>query len=327
MQPSFIVKANQNDITDTLQKRLISINVTDETGIQSDTLEIRLDDRDQTISLPRTGAELSVYLGYDNKPKRVGLFTVDELVTEGPPDTLTIRARAANFRDSLKEKKERSWETLTLSDIVTKIASEHELTPAIESTLGKEVITHIDQTNESDLHFITRLAKQYDAISTIKQNRLIMTPRGQGKTISGNVLPTLILTPENLTRYRFTLADRGKYVAVIAYWHNTETAQKESIRAGNPEGKPVYTLRGLHPDADAAKAAARGKLNSLERGSITGLLTLPGNPQLKAETPLTLNHFHTTINGTWVVTRAEHSLDKSGFLTKVNVVNKEIFLP
>ena len=319
MQPAFTLTADRQDITQTIRERLISLKITDEAGVQSDTLEIKLDDRDRSIRLPRTGAELELHMGYDNKLAGIGLFIVDELVAEGPPDTLVIRARAANFRQSLKAQKERSWDNITLNDIVSSIASEHELTPAIAETLGSQTIAHIDQSNESDLHFLTRLAKQYDAISTIKQGRLILTPRSQGKNASGQLLEAFTVKPEHLSRYRFTIADRGKYVAVIARWHNTQTAQKEPVRVGSPNGTPVYALRGLHPDAEAAKVAAKTKLESLKRGTVTGQLTLSGNPEWKVERTLSLFGFRSGVDGAWVITKVEHNLGKAGFTSRVSV--------
>ncbi|WP_330927073.1 contractile injection system protein, VgrG/Pvc8 family [Candidatus Sororendozoicomonas aggregata] len=315
MQPVFTLTADRQDITQAIRERLISLKVTDESGIQSDTLEIRLDDRDRSIRLPRTGAELSLHMGYDHQLTDIGLFVVDELVAEGPPDTLIIRARAADFRQSLKARKSRSWDAVTLGDIVATIASEHELTPRIPDELKTKVIAHIDQTDESDLHFLTRLSKQYDAISSIKQGHLIFTERGKGRKVSGPPLPAIALKPEGLSRYRFAMADRGKYVAAIAHWYNNETAQKIPVRVGQSEGQPVYALRGNQPDEEAAKTAARAKLDALARGTVTGQLTLPGNPTIKAESPLSLTGFREGIDGDWVVTRVEHNLGKSGFKT------------
>lgn len=206
MQPIFTITADRQDITAAIQDRLIALSVTDESGIQSDALEIRLDDRERAIRLPRTGAELILHLGYKNgKLHPVGIFTVDELSTEGPPDILIIRARAADFRQSLKEQKARSWENRTLDDIARTIAAEQQLEPVIAEALKAKTITHIDQTDESDLHFLSRLGKEYDAISTIKEGRLLLVPKGQGQTASGKDTPTVAIKPEQLTRYRFTI--------------------------------------------------------------------------------------------------------------------------
>ncbi|AMO55613.1 contractile injection system protein, VgrG/Pvc8 family [Endozoicomonas montiporae] len=318
MQPVFTLEADRQDITNAIKDRLISLSVTDESGIQSDTLEIKLDDRDRSVRLPRTGAELFLHLGYRNdKLSPMGLFIVDELNMEGPPDTLTIRARAADFRQSLKSQNTRSWENVTLDDLTRTIAGNHQLEPVIAETLKDKTIAHIDQTEESDLHFLTRLARQYDAVSTIKEGRLLFVPKGQGRTASGKDLPAISLTPEQLTRYRFTMTDRGKYTAVIAHWHNSATAQRVPVRVGEPDTKPVYTLRGQHPDEEAAKVAARSKLDSLQRGTQTASLTLPGNPSLRVEGKLTLTGFRNGVDGEWVINQVTHKLGRSGFVTSI----------
>ena len=325
MQPIFTLTADRQDITAAIKDRLISLSVTDESGIQSDSLEIRLDDRDRSIRLPRTGAELYLSLGYQgDKLTPVGLFTVDELNVEGPPDVLVIRARAADFRQSLKAQNTRSWENKTLDDIARTIAAEHQLEPVIAEALKNKTIAHIDQTEESDLHFLTRLSKQYDAISTIKEGRLLFVPKGRGRTASGKDIPTVNLNPEQLTRYRFTLADRGKYTAVIAHWHNHQTAQRVPVRVGEPDTRPVYTLRGQQPDEEAAKMAAQSKLESLQRGAMTASLTLPGNPTLRAEGKLTMTGFGTGIDGEWIINQVSHKLDKGGLKTTLRAESKSV---
>ena len=50
MQPQFKILANQTDITQIIQQRLISIRITDESGIKGDTLDIQLDDEPKNSS-------------------------------------------------------------------------------------------------------------------------------------------------------------------------------------------------------------------------------------------------------------------------------------
>lgn len=46
MTPSFTLRANDQDITAKIKDRLIRLSVTDEAGFKSDTLSIKLDNRD-----------------------------------------------------------------------------------------------------------------------------------------------------------------------------------------------------------------------------------------------------------------------------------------
>ena len=60
MRPIFTILADQQNVTDTIRDRLLSLRITDEAGTQSDTVEIQLDDRDAKIQWPRHGAELDI---------------------------------------------------------------------------------------------------------------------------------------------------------------------------------------------------------------------------------------------------------------------------
>ncbi len=260
--------------------------------------------------------ELTLHLGYDDKPLgHIGLFVVDELLWQGRPDTLTIRARAADFKNSLKEQRTNGWHEISIESICTVIAAQHDLAADVSPALASKHINHIDQTEESDLHFLTRLARQYDAVSTIKAKRLIFSQKGQVSLdthLVGDSKPT------DLTSYRFTMPDRHRYVAAIAHWHNNQTGKREPVRVGK-EGKPVYTVRSQQPDKESARIAAQSALKSLKRGTVTGELTLPGNTKFRAGGKLTLSNFRDEIDGDWIVTRVEHRLSRQGFNASASV--------
>ncbi|MDT9105882.1 late control protein, partial [Escherichia coli] len=116
-RPNFKLLANDKNITDTILDRFVSLRYTDEAGLESDMLEIVLADHipEKPIQVPPTGAELQLFLGYDNDSVRIGLFIVDELELAGWPGEMTIRARAAPYDKSkggkfnLQTQKVRSW--------------------------------------------------------------------------------------------------------------------------------------------------------------------------------------------------------------------------
>ena len=126
MRPAYRILADRRDVTAAIRDRLLALTVTDVAGYQSDTLSLRLDDRDGKIELPRKGAALEVWLGYDERELAgVGRYTVDEIELSGPPDTLTVQAKAADMRATLKQHKTRAWPNTTIQDIVHTIAQEH----------------------------------------------------------------------------------------------------------------------------------------------------------------------------------------------------------
>ena len=49
MKPNFSIIADNKDVTDLLQSRLLSLSISDEIGLVSDTLTIKLDNRDSVL--------------------------------------------------------------------------------------------------------------------------------------------------------------------------------------------------------------------------------------------------------------------------------------
>ncbi len=310
--PDFQVLADSTDITAALRDRLLSLSVTDAAGIDSDTLEISLDDRDGVISIPRLGAKLDVRLGYkETGMANLGLYVVDEVGLSGPPDTMTIRGRAADLRAKLKTTRTRPWHGITIGNIVKKIASEHGYTAKVSPELAKQVIAHIDQTGESDLHFLTRLATNRGAISKAAGGLLLFVFRGQAKSATGKDLPTVLLTWQDLSRRDVTLAERGKYASVVATWHSHSKAKEQRITVGS--GDPAYTIRHRYPDEASATAAAKARLESLTRGTSTLRFSCPGDVRLGAEGKIEISGARTGVDGPWVLTTVTHRLDSSGY--------------
>ena len=319
MTPVYDIRAEGHNITTALRGRLLSLRVTDETGYQSDAVEIELDDRGEAIHLPRKGATLEVELGYEEtgKAKMGSSYTVDEVELSGPPDTLTIRAKAADMLSSLKQHKTRSWDDVTISELVDSIAADHGLEPRVGDSI--RAITdrrHIDQTEESDRNLLKRLSEDYDAVSKQAGPLLLFVKRGQGKSATGQQVTPVTLSREQTGGHRVTLADSGKFQAVRAHWYDMETGGRTEVQAG--DGEPVYTLRENYIDEATARQAARSKLDMLNRGTATLSLTLkPGNPAIRAETPLTLTGFREGVNGRWIATRVTHEISSSGYSTQV----------
>lgn len=316
MTPEFRILADSQDITERLKDRLLSLRITDEAGIKSDTVEIKLDDRNALIAWPEHGAELDVSVGYkETGLTRIGLYVVDEVEHGGPPNALTIRAKASDMRQSLKAPRTRVWDNISLADVVTTIASEHNLTPKISASLAAVSYTHLDQTEESDLHLLTRLARENSAVTKPVAGNLIFATRGEAKSISGQELPTIQVVAHQIQRHQMTQADRGKYAAVLTHWHDPMKAERMPVKVG--QGDPVYTLRHTYPDSDQATRAAQAKLEALQRGTGTLSLTLMGNSDLMAEAKLELRGIRDRVDGEWLIQRVEHQFDNQGFVTRI----------
>lgn len=223
-------RGDKKDISQLVSTRLMGLTLTDSRGFEADQLDIQLNDADGMLSLPPRGAILSLGLGWKNEPLTYkGEYTVDEVEHTGAPDSLTIRARSADLRGALTNQQERSFHRTTLGAIVKQIAEENQLKPQISSEMANINIAHIDQANESSINLLQRLAKEHDAIATVKNGNLLFMPAGRGKTVNGKEIPVLIITRQQGDSHRFSIAEGDNYEGVKAYWHNTTTGKRGEV--------------------------------------------------------------------------------------------------
>lgn len=315
--PDFRLTLGDDDLTAVVRDRLKTLTVTDNSGEESDTLEIVIDDRDNAVESPPRGRVLSVSMGYrDDGLFYLGKFTVDEVEPEGPPDIITIRAKAADMREGLKAQRTRAFRNTTIGAIVSRIADENGLQPAVATELASRVVAHRDQANESDLHFLTRLGREHGAVAAPKDGKLVFAPTATGLSVSGQALTGVTLDRVDLTRWRAVQADRDEHGKVRARWRDTGAGRTKFAEAGS--GDPVKTLRNLYPNEAAAKAAAGAELARL-KGAENGVeLTMDGRADIVAQTPITVTGLRAELSGAWIVETAVHTQDyESGGFTTV----------
>lgn len=239
--PTYQVRVDGNDVSGTLRPRLMHMTITDNRGFSADTIEIALDDSDGKLAMPRHGATLQASIGWQGGALvDKGTFKIDEVEHGGAPDVLTIRGKSADLRGGMNKLRERSWHFETIGAIVDQLAARYDLTPSVGETFKGMMIDHIDQTNESDLAFLTRLATEQDAIATVKSGRLMFIKAGNGTTASGKPLPAITITRQDGDQHQFSVADRDAYTGVTAYWQDNKAAEKKKIevkRSGRPNRK------------------------------------------------------------------------------------------
>lgn len=223
----------QQDITQVVSSRLINLSLTDNRGLEADTLDLELSDHDGKLALPPRNATISLALGWKGKPLiDKGQYSVDEVQFSGganSADRLTIRARAADLKGTFTEQKERSFHKKKLGEIVNEIAQGNKLKSQVAKELANRLIDHIDQTNESDINLLTRLAEEHGAMCTVKNGTLLFMPLGKAKTATGKDIPLRKITRKNGDNYNFSIAESENYKAVRVYWHDTTTGKRGEI--------------------------------------------------------------------------------------------------
>lgn len=292
---------------------------------------------------------MQVRIGWKGSPLvDKGTYTIDELEHSGPPDAITIRGKSADMRGTLQQSREQSFHQQSVSSIIDVIAARHQLKAKISDNLKMEFIDHIDQANESDANFLSRLAEQFDAIATVKNGNLLFLQAGLAHNASGIALDRVDITRQSGDSHHFGVADRDAYSGVVAYWQNDKAAKRQTVKAKKPtEAKPsdvkvivgekeimvgsndnVKTLRHTYANKQNAERAARAMWDKLQRGVATFTITLAmGRPELFPELPVNVSGFKPQIdNSDWLLTRVEHSITDTGYTTgiELEVKNSEV---
>ena len=322
--PIFRLSVDGADIAQLVSPRLITLELTDNRGIEADQLSISLSDHDGLLAIPSKGAVLRLWMGWsDTGLVDKGTYTVDEIEHSGAPDLLGIRARSADLRKALKVKREGSWSNTTLGQVLADVAQRNALQLRLAETLKAQTILQLDQANESDANLLTRLGDDFDAVTTVKAGCLVCMPAGGGKSVSGLALPHITLVRADGDGHRYLLADRDSYDGVRAYYYDVNSAKKREAIAGG--GENLKNLRHTYGDLQSALRAARAEWRRVQRGSATLSYNLArGRADLLPALTYTLQGVKGEIDAIiWYGGNVQHRLSADeGFVTSLDLESK-----
>ncbi|WP_419214897.1 phage late control D family protein [Wolbachia endosymbiont of Rhagoletis cingulata] len=306
MKPEFSIEGIKDPV--------ISVHLTDESGTIDDVAEVCVDYGNENVEVPN---ELNIALGYkETGIFPMGIYTVNEVTIQGPPKTLLIKAHATNLRISLKAKVSKEWHQITIENLVKEIAQKHGYGHKVAEEFKNVLITHINQTEESDISLLTKIAIGREAMVKLAGGYILFISKNMAKSATGKALGTTTVRPQDTINWKVHFTVRDKYNSVVAKWYSYEKG--ETIKETVGSGEPSYIMLELYSNAESALSAANAKLKQLKRNNETLDITMPGNPELFAEAKLNLIGFNQAVDGEWIVNRAEHTLNSSGYLTMLS---------
>jgi len=314
------------DITGVISERLVSLSVKDNEGQQTDSVTIVLENADGRLVTPEPGVRLRVFMGYTGHALRnMGDYTVSTVRESATPTQIEITAGAAVFATDnaegalpLNHIQSRSWEAgMTVADLVRTIAAEHSLEPYTGKRAAAIVLPHLDQTDESDINFLTRLAERYNCNVKAGFGKLVFS---HAQDVRATDAPNSALAPVNIsksqvTSYDYTRSARNDYRSAYASWNDLDAALLKTVWAGKENDRPAIHAGGNYATAAEALAAAESKLLNIRRTGTNLRITMPAPADLPfyAEgSIIAAEDFGEKIKGLWKLTSVEWSLSDSG---------------
>ena len=318
----FKITANGDDITGVMADRVAEITVTDKPGMESDECSIKVDDRDGLVAIPPRGAMVQIRLGWQGQSLfDFGVYVIDEVSITGGPRSMMIKGKPANLRGAVKSHRNQGYENTTLAAIVQIIAERHGWEAACQVSA---TIPRVDQLGESDIHFITRMARLYNATATVKEGKLLVLPRQGGASASGLSLPSITLTPSDVfPGWEITFTDRSGVATVKTKSHDPKTGLEAVHIATSSEAASgingVHTDHHTHPDPSTAQAAATAKLAALNRQTARATLSMIGRGDISAESLLVLQGFKPGADGQYLVDTVSQTYANGGWTTAIEL--------
>lgn len=343
MTPTFDITFKERSLFSTLQPYLVSLTLTDEPGLKSDTCTLTL--LNQQLELPQTGELLKVSLGYEetgvydmgtfeiggytltHKELQLTAHVTTHRLADFKPDHKDVPRRPAvpvkgrgwsDFLKDMKHPKSRSFENLTLAALVEQIAAEHGMPATVSADLQSLTIPTLHQSSESDLHLLTRLGQKYNLLIKPAGGSLVAMPRNRA---SAPTLPEVTLTPDSVISWAYKFAKQDDIPCVTAKGYDSDQAEEfhETVGSGSPS-ELGYALRGLYPTREAAKQAAKAAYEKLIQKIHTFSATVIGHPWIAAEARLVLRGFQAELPSRWKISRATHSLTNTGYTTSLEAM-------
>ncbi len=307
------------DISRDISGFLIDFSYTDYIGGKADDLQITVENRAGLWSgswFPGKGAMLTASIksslcGKDSILK-CGVFAVDEITAQGPPDTVTIKAVSSLTAKAFKRvNKSRPWQSITLKTIMNDIATEHSLGAFFQASEDPQYI-RLDQKEESDLAFLNRICRENDLSLKVSDEKIIIF---EGKQLE-QVAPVRIVEKgvSDLSRYTLKSKTFDVYRACeITYMDPTEKAEKTFTFTppGAPDVGQVLKLNRRVESLAQAERVAMGSLKRKNQEEITGNFDLMGDTVLLAGLTHAVNGFG-AFDGKYIIDEARHSSDKDG---------------
>ena len=317
------VDIDGRDITSRLNPFLLRLSVEDKEGSSSDTCDIELNDAGGVLVLPRDGAQIAVYFGWetDGEPPLRFVGTVDDIRSRGSRGngmTLTIQAKGIDTKGKAKQEQEKHWDNATLETVFTEAAKAAGFENVrIDPELGRIKRDYWSLSGESFIHWGQQIAEEVGGTFKAQGKAASLTKRNGGKAPSGKELPTVrAVWGENLHDWDISpVQGRRRYKKVRARLYDRRKAKwrdKTLEVDDDDEGlEAEKTIREPAADDDEADTRTQADKAESERNKGSGSVTIEGEGAATPEGTCVVAGTRPGIDGEYLITSVGHELSRS----------------
>jgi len=292
---------------------VLSLTFSDSAGVKSDKVSLKVM---PYFPKPAPSAKLELTFkslkdGKEIESLECGLFHV-QTVTRSNTKALSFSATGVEFNEKQKDKISHHYQNTKLSSILEIVASR--LGHKVKFEAEDIDIKSLNQTNESDINFLDRLSRDYNCLFSIKNDFIYFVNKDDGE------LPLTKIDVSKCSSSSLKHSSKLFYKSCEASWHDTDKAKIKKVTFG--DGTPVLKIKGTYIDEADALIKAKAKLKSVNKGTVSGSLSLKGI-RVYAGTKVDLvNTYQGEDDGVYSVSSCTHTYSRgNGWSCNIEIEN------
>lgn len=321
------IEYENKDISTEIDQYLIDFTYSDNEE-EADDLQITLEDKKSLWleewfpeKFARLKAEIHT-INYDYEGHKqildCGTLEIDEINASGPPSIVKIKATSIpNFSSANKEKKSKAWENTTFKRILNEIASNNGLGTFLDVEIDKEY-KRINQSNESDLSFLKRLAK--DLGYGLKVYNLEIIIFDNKKYNNAASIRTITKGEVSLKTYNISDSSLEAFKEAQVSYKDAKTGKTKKTTSTNSKNNNTNRKLKINTRAESKSDAHKKGSKVLEdknKETNKASFTLAGDISLACKQNIEINGWG-RLDGKYSINKATHSVSGSGYITSID---------
>jgi hypothetical protein len=319
---SIIYNTSNLDISGFIRSFVLDISITQRLTDAATSVALKIRDDEMKFQndpmFNGIGDSLDIELFYENHtPDRrlsPGRFYLDRVELTAPPDVLALRALNYPLNQALRTKKTRTWSSISLSGIVSAIATEHGL--SVSGTRESVSFTSWEQKDKSDLEFLMDLAQDFDHVFRFDSlGRLYF----HSWELLDNAANSWSFDKDDLLSrppLRFTQSDSGTYQSFTSYYDDNGVEKSSTLIDNFVFSTDRIFNSTRYEDYPQAILGSRGLWRRSNALSRSVEFTVEGDGRVALGQNFAIAGYG-TFDGNYQVQELRNTLSNSGWVTEI----------
>lgn len=287
-------------------ENILSLSFNDRAGSKSDRVTVKVV---PSFKRPKPSSKLELIFKRSvndilTEVMECGLFHI-QTVTRTNNQALSFTATGVEFNSKQKTKISQHYQKTKLSNIVNIVAGR--LGHKVKFKTTDIFIKSLNQTNETDINFLERLAGEYNVLFSIKNDIIYFVNKNDES------LPVTPIEADKCKSISLKHSSKTYYKSCLASWWDIQDGKLKDITIG--KGEPVLKMKCSsknYEDEKAIRVKAQAKLDQSKKGIVQGSFSTSGKKIYAGTRVNLLNTYSNEDDGLYSIESCTHTWSRSG---------------